>query len=186
MKKYKIEDLNNVDNINLKNLEILNETRELISKIELFIPQNESGNNFIVENDFERAFEYGLSDDGLVAEGFIEESWTDFREDRVVNLDEEIYKYNNYKEINKAIFNSRICDITDIYPKFNDKYLEQLDNVSNEIEADLYYCLMSRLIMGKNNYFFEEMLKAYVSGGWPCGWKGNYPNGNLIVYYPKN
>ena len=48
MRKYKIEDLNNVDNINLKNLEILNETRELISKIELFIPQNESGNNFII------------------------------------------------------------------------------------------------------------------------------------------
>ena len=186
MKKYNIEDLNNVENISLKNLEILNEARELISKIELFIPQNESGNNFIIENDFERAFEYGLSDDGLVNKGFINESWTDFREDRVADLKGEIYKYNNFREISKAIFNSKICDITNIYPKFNDKYLEQLDDVSNEIEADLYYCLMSRLIMGKDNYFFEQILKAYLSGGWPCGWEGNYPEGKLIVYYPKN
>lgn len=171
-----MEDLNNVENINLKNLEILNETRELISRIELFIPQNENNNNFKIINDFEQAYIYGLGD----------ESWTDFREDRVANLKGEIYKYNNYREISKAIFNSKICNIRDIYPKFNNRYLEQLEEIRNEMEADLSFCLTSRLIMGKNNYFFEKIFKAYLTGGWPCGWEGDFPEGKLIVYYPKS
>ena len=176
MKKYKIEDLNNVENITLENLELVNETRELISKIELFIPKIESYNNFKVINDFETAFEYGLGD----------ESWTDFREDQVADLNGEIYKCSNYKELEEAIFNSKICNIRVIHPKFKNTYLKQLKEIDNELEADLSFCLISRLIMGKDNYFFEQILKAYVSGGWPCGWKGNYPDGKLILYYPKN
>lgn len=28
------------------------------------------------------------------------------------------------------------------------------------------------------------LLKSYLSGAWPCGWKGRYPKGKLVVYWP--
>lgn len=30
----------------------------------------------------------------------------------------------------------------------------------------------------------ELMLKTYEAGGFPCGWVGKYPKGNLVVYWP--
>ena len=32
------------------------------------------------------------------------------------------------------------------------------------------------------NAFFESLFKAYILGGWPCGWK----NGKIIAYIPAN
>lgn len=30
--------------------------------------------------------------------------------------------------------------------------------------------------------FYEEILKVYENGNIPCGWKGTYPNGKIIIY----
>lgn len=30
------------------------------------------------------------------------------------------------------------------------------------------------------------LLKCYNAGGWPCGWHGKYPDGNIIVYWPHD
>ncbi|MFH6992958.1 hypothetical protein [Flavobacterium sp. FlaQc-48] len=33
-----------------------------------------------------------------------------------------------------------------------------------------------------SNLFFYDLYNAYKSGYLPCGWKGDYPEGDLIVY----
>lgn len=30
--------------------------------------------------------------------------------------------------------------------------------------------------------FYMELLKVYEAGHFPCGWKGKWPDGNLIIY----
>ncbi|MGL4106952.1 hypothetical protein [Clostridium paraputrificum] len=39
--------------------------------------------------------------------------------------------------------------------------------------------------MGKKNNFFEKIFEAYLSGGWPCGWSGDYQKGKLKVFFRK-
>ncbi|MBS9429828.1 hypothetical protein CE143_15995 [Photorhabdus luminescens] len=34
----------------------------------------------------------------------------------------------------------------------------------------------------KKPLFFEKLIEVYESGHLPCGWDGEWPNGNLIVY----
>lgn len=33
---------------------------------------------------------------------------------------------------------------------------------------------------------FEEVFAAYRAGGWPCGWQGTYPEGQLVVFTPRD
>ena len=32
---------------------------------------------------------------------------------------------------------------------------------------------------------YEKVFKVYKMGGWPCGWKGEYMKGKMIVYLPN-
>ncbi len=49
------------------------------------------------------------------------------------------------------------------------------------ILSSIIHC---RIVMGKSHVFFEKLFKIFVSGGYPCGWSGKYPEGKIIVYYP--
>ncbi len=66
---------------------------------------------------------------------------------------------------------------------FNEEYVEfGVDCYVVGFFVEFIHC---RLVMGKSNEFYETLFKIYQSGGYPCGWEGNYPDGRLIVYYPK-
>ena len=58
------------------------------------------------------------------------------------------------------------------------------ENLVDDAAGDLFACCLSRAVMGTQNTFFEKLAAAYLSGGWPCGWSGSYPQGNLVVFYP--
>ena len=66
------------------------------------------------------------------------------------------------------------------FPEYYKKYY-----LDKEIPGILCYIVHCRIIMGKQNQFFEMLFKVFQSGGYPCGWKGKYPEGKLIVFYPK-
>jgi hypothetical protein len=51
------------------------------------------------------------------------------------------------------------------------------------IMNDLFYMALARLQFGITYEFFETMFSAYKQGGWPCGWKGAYPEGKMVVYH---
>ena len=46
-------------------------------------------------------------------------------------------------------------------------------------------CAPNRLVNGKVDNFYEKVFKVYKMGGWPCGWKGEYMEGKMIVYLPN-
>lgn len=31
--------------------------------------------------------------------------------------------------------------------------------------------------------FYSEILKIYQNGFFPCGWRGKFPHGNMLIYY---
>lgn len=64
-------------------------------------------------------------------------------------------------------------------------YLDGRDarDVEEEIRADFAYVAVSRALTGGAGLrFFELVFAAYRAGGWPCGWRGDYPDGKLIVF----
>lgn len=53
---------------------------------------------------------------------------------------------------------------------------------------DMHYDLVSVVearVTGEPSAFFEELFRVYRSGGFPCGWHGEYPAGKLIVLLPN-
>jgi hypothetical protein len=46
-------------------------------------------------------------------------------------------------------------------------------------------CAESRQLLGRQSVFYELLFRIVKSGGYPCGWEGNYPEGRLIAYYPR-
>jgi hypothetical protein len=54
----------------------------------------------------------------------------------------------------------------------------------NSVEWDILGALMenSFLDTGHRCFFFLELLTVYEVGHFPCGWRGNWPAGKLLVY----
>lgn len=52
------------------------------------------------------------------------------------------------------------------------------------IEWDVLGALMENSYMASNHRcsFFLELLSVYEAGHFPCGWRGKWPQGNLVVY----
>lgn len=176
-KKYTIEDLDVIKEITPENIKLLEESKELILKMKLFTPifEDEYNDEFKIIHDFERANFYAFE------ENYGEEgNWTDLKE----GIWAEVYSIKcdieNYIELDVSERINNVCYSP--VPEYTDNEAEE---VYNEIDGDFTECLISRLLMGKNNKFLEDMFKAYLTGGWPCGWEGNFPEGRMIVYYPK-
>ena len=49
----------------------------------------------------------------------------------------------------------------------------------------IYMYALATVDSGTTERLYEEMFLAYQSGGWPCGWYGKYPEGQLVVFYPS-
>lgn len=49
--------------------------------------------------------------------------------------------------------------------------------------VDLRNCAYNRAINGKSENFYEYIFKIYLAGGFPCGWKGDYPDSGVIIAY---
>ena len=176
-RKYTIDDLSIIKEITLENINLLKETKELILKMKLFTPicEDKCDNEFKIIHDFEKADYYAFEED-YGDEG----NWTDLRE----GIWAEVYSKMDDIENNKELdISNRIYDVC--HPPIPQYLNDEAIEVYNEISGDLEFCLISRLISGKSNKFLENIFKAYLTGGWPCGWEGNFPKGKLIVYYPK-
>jgi hypothetical protein len=71
------------------------------------------------------------------------------------------------KDLNKQLIDSGLG--TDIPFLF--------DGISTTIEFGL-----CNRIAEQPSKLFTLMLEAFYRGGWPCGWKGRFPDGKLLVF----
>ena len=57
--------------------------------------------------------------------------------------------------------------------------------VINNIKCDFVNYLLEDAYKDKLkfNLFFDELVNVYESGHIPCGWDGEWPEGNLVIYW---
>ncbi|MFH7002186.1 hypothetical protein [Flavobacterium bizetiae] len=53
-----------------------------------------------------------------------------------------------------------------------------IDFVAN----DFYNFLLFYTYLDQKIPFIENEISIYEDGGFPCGWKGNFPNGSFVVF----
>jgi len=54
----------------------------------------------------------------------------------------------------------------------------------NEIQLQISLIIQKRCSLGvRHEHLIEEVLfRSYKAGGYPCGWLGEYPDGELLIY----
>ena len=108
-----------------------------------------------------------------------EYTWANLRSEKMSELWGIIYESDDkYADIDIKL-SSTVAEMSDVILKQLDQpHKELLD----DIVSDLKGCLYSRAVQGKNNKFFEIILSTYLKGDWPCGWEGDWPDGDVITY----
>ena len=54
------------------------------------------------------------------------------------------------------------------------------------ILGNLYYCALNRCAFGVCDSLHETLFQVYLSGGWPVGWTGRFPDAvRLLALYPN-
>ena len=108
--------------------------------------------------------------------------WSDIREKEMSKVKKTAYEIESFEDIRENI--SKLLKLFTMYIRksLNDQYYDLLD----DIIGDLYNCALNRAANGKENNFYERIYDIYSSGGWVCGWHGEYPKGELAVFFPKS
>lgn len=89
-------------------------------------------------------------------------------------------KWNNIAKEARMFIEMNILPEVENYREKN-----KLDKVFiNCVKWDILNAIMESTYSKCNHrpVFFLELLKVYESGNFPCGWHGEWPEGNLIVY----
>lgn len=93
---------------------------------------------------------------------------------------DEIRNYNIYYNILKEIISTKFINLDFCYDK-NDFELFVSSDFYCILEYQVHKVLSKELVYCP---FLEKQLDVYAKGGFPYGWKGDYPNGNILVYLP--
>ena len=131
--------------------------------------------NAIVIHDIKKAQEYAWSqelDDRL--------PWVDLRERESGKLLGKSYTSEELKVIRGNIKNAARNSEKGIEKRLKGEYEDLFDDIT----ADLCNCAINRAFNGNIDNLFEKMFQIYKIGGWPCGWQGEYPSGEIIAYFP--
>jgi hypothetical protein len=163
------------------NMELIEEVVDSINNMKLYSKKCFELEDIIEINDFEEAQFYAFENLEYEIESEQGYSWIDLRELVMSKVHGDGYKIQNYREFNKII-------VDKFKPMIRErvKIMNEYSDTINDVCADLGNCIQCRGVYGKNDSLFEKMYSAYKSGGWPCGWNGNYPEGKLIVFYPNS
>lgn len=137
-------------------------------------PNSEAG--FVVIRDLSQAkknaWEEVYGDDEL--------TWADIRSKRMSAIWREVYKNENHRKMSEELErNIGEVDVA-IRKNLGAAFRDLLDDVC----ADFRGCLYCRAFAVTGEMFFEDIFRAYRSGGWPCGWSGPYPGGSVLVFMP--
>jgi len=159
-----------------KHTNLVQEVIDFIQHHELFESSVPFVDDITVINDYELAKQLAFSQDSRV----VDVIWQDVKSNESASLFSFIDEEANLHEIDNEL--SEIFESADNY-KEDFIPFDYLD-ISEEVESDLYKGALNRFIHGDKMNFYEKIFRCYQSGGWPCGWEGNYPQGEIVVYIP--
>lgn len=98
-------------------------------------------------------------------------------------LDDDIWDYVRREVSNRNLQLKELKDIANfIYNDFLSiiaykSFVELVKIDDGEIE--------DKEIDKNEKMFLEKQIEVYKNGGFPCGWKGEFPNGVMVVYSPE-
>lgn len=112
-----------------------------------------------------------------------EDKWVDICIDENANLikitGDEIDFDENY-DLYLTFFTNRILPLIQEYTVIN-----KIDfSISSNVRAVVINSLLENMYKDKYDLsmIFTKLLNVYKKGHFPCGWDGNYPDGNLVIY----
>ncbi|GAA0086307.1 hypothetical protein UT300007_27460 [Clostridium sp. CTA-7] len=101
------------------------------------------------------------------------------------------YLFKNYPDKYHQVWNNIVKDIKEnILPEIKENIINNTNEfklneseIITQIEWDMLMIIMAYTYYDyMEPIFYGEILKIYENGNIPCGWKGVYPNGKIIIY----
>lgn len=158
--------------------DLVKESLSLLENIKLFTTKQNYLEEIVEYYDFEECKEFAYDYDEYPMNGEYY-TWQDIKDLQMASTKEEVYKYEDYKSINEELRKIGIKNVSEIAMS------NECKDIWDDVYSDLINCVKVRAIIGKENSFFEKVFAVYLSGGWPCGWEGSFPNGKMKVFYLK-
>lgn len=157
--------------------------------------------NFIKQGDFFATpfllsdSNFKVIDDGKLAEEYARDCNSDEFCDWQSLWDNELCNLGVYDEISGHI-EHKINQFMDEHFHYEQNFhnalqkigydeLSQTSFLFNNMEGDLFRLLQCETL-NKTSVFIELVKQTYLNNGFPCGWIGNYPNGQLVVFSNKS
>jgi hypothetical protein len=158
-----------------ENTQLVEEVMDFIRNSKIFNNNNINENILEVVKDFNVAQNLAWSQDSSE----VDTVWEYVKSQETESIVEKVYDLDLVNQQD------------DLYDFFSDRNNYSNDflsfdyiDINEEVEGDLTMCALNRLVNGKTDNFYEKIFEIYKQGGWPCGWKGTYPIGEIIVYVP--
>jgi len=162
-----------------ENSDLVIEILDFIANEQLLKPSGRVTLNNIAIMDLDVAKKFAWDE----TYGEEEFTWADLRSEKMSEVWSVIYNnYDKYSEIDNKL--SSLLD--QINSLVSNQLEQQSKELLDDIVSDMHGCLLSRAVQGRNNNFFENIFSAYLKGGWPCGWKGDWPSGEVITYLSRS
>ncbi len=157
------------------NTQLVEEVMEFIRNSKMFNNKNFNDEIFKVIKDFNKAQNLAWSQDSSE----VDTVWEYVKSQEAESIVEKVYNLNLVSQQDELynFFSDNENYSNDFLP------FDYID-INEEVEGDLTMCALNRLVNGKTDNFYEKIFEVYKQGGWPCGWKGRYPIGDMIVYIP--
>lgn len=158
-----------------ENTQLVEEVKDFIRKNKMFNNKNINENYTEVIKDFIEAQKFAWSQDSSE----VDTVWEYVKSQEAESIVEKVY------DLDLVTQQDDLYDFFSDHENYSNDFLpfDYID-INEEVEGDLVMCALNRLVNGKTDNFYEKIFEVYKHGGWPCGWKGIYPEGEIIVYVP--
>lgn len=108
-------------------------------------------------------------------------NWIKLRKNLSLSLEQDFYAQDNLDIQQYLSQTEQLVSLLEISLKGSG-----LEMAIDEIIQDFIIFTMLPTKNLASNLFYYDLYNVYESGYLPCGWKGHYPLGSLIVYIAKN
>jgi hypothetical protein len=157
---------------------------ELIQSPQFFMGEYIAQPNEIVIHDETEAIDFATDQDIDLNKGSEYQYWTGIQE-----MNDRGAGYAEAKQLKLGKEFDSLLD--SISKKITTALIQKGENTGIPSQlvdwacADFYLFLSNMTLFERQTKFHQSLYKVYENGGIPCGWKGEFPDGKLLVYSNK-